>query len=86
MELIQNQNESINTILWRHCPKTVMCGKCCINLKKMLNTIGQFNSGATVKSTVYESSRIDTGTNFYKATVDKGKIRMKNATKKISGK
>ena len=79
----QNQNDSINAILQKHCRKTRFCGKRCIKIG-IFNTITEFNSGATTKAIVYESLGVQPGTNFYKATVDKEKIRIKNAAKKIS--
>ena len=82
MGLTQNQNESINPILWKHCPKTQFCGKRRIEIC----TRSEFHSGETTKAIVYKSLGVQPGTNFYKATVEKDKIRIKNAAKKISGK
>ena len=61
MGLTQNQNESINAILWKHCPKTWFCGKRRIEIG-IFNTIIELNSEATTTAIVYESSGVQPGT------------------------
>ena len=61
MGLTQNQNESINAILWKHCPKTWFCGKRRIEIG-IFNTIIKLNSEATTTAIVYESSGVQPGT------------------------
>ena len=53
MRLTQNQNESINAILWKDCPKIWSCGKRRSKID-IFNNIIEFNLGATTKDIVYD--------------------------------
>jgi len=54
--LTQNQNKSINGVLWRYCPKTTFCGRKKLELG-VHQTIGKFNTGAAFASLVLEQDQ-----------------------------
>ena len=45
--ITQNQNESINGVLWSKCPKTKFCGKIKV-LLAVSETVMYFNTGAAL--------------------------------------
>ena len=81
----QNQNESINGVLWSRCPKTKFCGKVKVELA-LAETICQFNSGAGIDVTLHEKYGANVSGNMLSSVRKIDKERVTNAAKKISEK
>ena len=85
MGLTQNQNESINGILWKMIPKSRFCGKTRVQTA-VGKTVIHFNSGSTTKAYVYELMGVDLGENFFANTQAIDKERISSAERKVSDK
>ena len=83
--LTQNQNEAINGMLWRRCPKTKFCGERKVELA-VVETIIEFNSGAAGIASVQEASGVSISSNMMKAIRKLDKSRIQRAAQKISEK
>ena len=81
----QNQNESINNVLWNRCPKTIFCGRERL-LLAVSETVCTFNTGAASKVMLLKSAGISPGHNMLKAYRKSDKMRVQRAAKKISNK
>ena len=83
--LTQNQNESINGILWSKCPKRKFCGR-----QKLLLAVGEtvceFNTGAASLEEILNESKIKSTSNSLIILRDMDSKRLKNAAKKVSSK
>ena len=83
MGLTQNQNESINNVLWSICPKTKFCGD-----KKVLlaaaEAICRFNTGAASRALLLESVRIKPGCKMLNALREEDDTRIYHATQKTN--
>jgi len=79
----QNQNESLNRVLWSKCLKTKFSGR-----RKVLfaacETTSIFNTGASSKLLILRKMGIKSGVNTFKACEKEDQERIKNATHKIS--
>lgn len=79
----QNQNESLNGVLWMNCPKTKFHGR-----KKVLlavcETICYFNSGSVHKASMIESFGLIVGRNSLAGFRKEDQNRIQNAERKIS--
>lgn len=64
--LTQNQNESINGVLWKFCPKITFVGRSKLELG-VYQTIGKFNSGASFVSDLLTACGVESGTNTNKS-------------------
>ena len=79
----QNQNESVNGVLWSRCLKTKFCGKVKVELA-VAETICHFNSGAGANASLHESYGANVSSNMLSSLRKIDKERVKNAAKKIS--
>ena len=80
--LTQNQNEAINGMLWRRCPKTKFCGKVKVEMA-VSETVCEFNAGALSKATIINSLGIESTENQLTALRKVDSKRMDIAAKKI---
>ena len=85
MGLTQNQNESINGILWSHIPKTLFCGSRKVTIG-VCETICDANTGAASKAMMVQKMGISPGKNMYKALRDEEKGRVCAAARKTPNK
>ena len=77
----QNQNESINGVLWSRCPKTKFCGSQKVKLA-VCETICYFNTGAASKASLLTSVGIEPGVNALSSLRKEDNVRISNAEKK----
>ena len=71
--MIQNQNESINAMLWIYCLYSAA--------GNVPLTISQFNWAETTNVPVFDSSGINVSIKFYKAVIKKYNFRTKKCYK-----
>ena len=64
--LTQNQNESINNVLWRFCPKITFIGRSKLELG-VSQTVGKFNEGAAFQAEILDKCGFKPGSNAVKA-------------------
>ena len=83
--LTQNQNESINGLLWSLCPKTKFCGRRRVEIG-VCNAVCYFNQGAITRCSFLSTSGIAPGINMTVAALKKDDKRIRNAETKISKK
>ena len=83
--LTQNQNESINGILWSKCPKTKFCSKTKVELA-VSETICQFNAGSIEDSALHDMYGYNATTNMLESLQIIDKERIRHAAKKITEK
>ena len=81
--LTQNQNEAINGVLWRYCPKNTFIGRKKLELG-VCQTIGKFNAGACFTAELLRVCGIKRGENTIAALVSQDKKRKSAAQNKIS--
>lgn len=80
----QNQNESINNILWAKCPKRVFCGKAKLEAAAA-QTIIAWNVGAAGQGAILERVGItDIGTNTLIGYQQENKKRIYHASRKVT--
>ena len=79
--LTQNQNESLNIMVWARCPKRVLCGinRLQISVSEAVTT---FNSGAYARKQVLDNIGLITSRNCVAAFENKNK-RIRDASRKI---
>ena len=63
--LTQNQNESINSIVWSRCPKQLFCGKHRFTIS-VCDAVTQFNDGAKGRKRLYKTLNLNVGINAIK--------------------
>ena len=85
MGLTQNQNESINGVLWKMIPKTRFCGKTRVQ-SAVGKTVLHFNSGSTSKAGIFNFLGMVPGENFFTISQSIDQERIKNAERKVSDK
>eukprot|EP00112_Aurelia_sp_Birch-Aquarium-sp1_P021080 Seg5580.2 transcript_id=Seg5580.2/GoldUCD/mRNA.D3Y31 product="hypothetical protein" protein_id=Seg5580.2/GoldUCD/D3Y31 len=85
MGLTQNQNESINGILWSQIPKTMFCGFAKVTIG-VCETICVANTGAASKATIMQGMGMSPGKNMYEALRDEDKVRIHAAARRTSHK
>lgn len=83
--LTQNQNESINGVLWSKCLKNKFCGKVKV-LLAVAETVCHFNSGATSRVSILESAGVKVSANMLQGVRKEDSLRIKVAAKKITEK
>lgn len=83
--LTQNQNESINHILWNRCPKTRFVGVLKIRLA-VAETVSCFNKGTGSDLSLYHKYGAIASSNTFNASKLLDSERIKNAAKKITTK
>ena len=66
--LIQNQNESLNNVLWATCSKRIFIGKDWFTIA-VCEAITAFNDGATSTKTLFQKLNLSCGHNTTKAPV-----------------
>ena len=81
--LTQNQNEAINGILWKKCPKTKFCGRERL-LLAVAETVCEFNTGAACMEEILNQSDIQSTSNSFAIFRNIDSKRLNNAAKKIS--
>ena len=81
----QNQNESINHVLWNRCPKTIFCGKYRLILA-VSETVCQFNTGSASRALLLKSSGIRPNENMLRALRKSDNERINRAAKRITEK
>ena len=81
--LTQNQNESLNGLLWARLSKTAFCGRRKVKIG-VCETVCVANTGAASKAVIMEKAGIDIGSNMLKGLRYEDKMRIKNAACKIS--
>ena len=81
--LTQNQNESINSILWSKISKARYCGKRRIMIAACETTCTA-NTGAATKSSILQRLGITPGRNTISSFRNEDSSRLKSASKKIS--
>lgn len=80
--LTQNQNESINGLLWLHCPKTKFCGKSRVELA-VAETTCEFNEGAGCKAVLLDAMNVSISANLLRGLRKEDTRRENNAKRKI---
>ena len=83
--LTQNQNESINRLLWSLCPKTKFCGRKRVEVA-VCNAVCHFNQGATSRCSFLSSSGVTPAIHMIVSTLKMDNQRIKNAQAKITAK
>ena len=83
--LTQNQNESLNSVLWTKCSKRVFVGKDRFTIA-VCEAITQFNDGARSTQSLFEKLKISCGLNTAKALNFTNKKRLQNSRLKVSSK
>ena len=81
--LTQNQNESINSILWSLCPKNKFCGRSKL-LLAVADTVLKFNTGSFSRSCILKSIGCQPKSNIMCALRREDGIRVYHAERKIS--
>ena len=81
----QNQNESLHSILWGQCAKTVFCGKRKLEIAAC-KTVCLFNAGATSIAKLMKNCNIIPGRNAMTAFSKRDAHRLMNAAIKVSKK
>lgn len=81
--MTQNQNESINAVLWSKCPKTKFCGKRRVEIA-VCETIGVFNIGAAAKADLMRSVGVTPGRNMLKGLRNQDSKRIVSSNQKVS--
>ena len=79
----QNQNESINNVLWTRCLKTKFCGYNKVYLA-VCDTVSHFNAGAAAKATVMKKMGLTIPASTLSFVRKNDSTRIKNAAYKIS--
>ena len=83
--LTQNQNESLNNVLWTKCSKRVFIGKDRFTIA-VCEAITAFNDGARSTKTLFEKLKLECGHNTIKALNVRNNIRLRNSRYKVSEK
>ena len=81
----QNQNESLNNVLWTKCSKQVFIGKERFTIA-VCEAITAFNDGARSTKTLFEKLKLAFGQNASKALNVRNNIRLRNSRYKVSEK
>ena len=83
--LTQNQNESLNNIVWSRFPKRVFCGKAWFNIS-VCNATVQFNEGSKGSYYLLETTNLTPSDNAVQHLSQIQKIHIHKASQKISNK
>ena len=83
--LTQNQNESLNGVLWSNIPKTLFLGKRRVTIA-VCEAISVFNTGSAAKAVLMENIGLSVGENVYRALRKEDNQRILSAAQKISKK
>ena len=76
--LTQNQNESINSVVWSRCPKRVFCGKRQFGIS-VCDAVSLWNDGARGRKSLYKMLNVDVGYNMMYGLVRQENIRLTQA-------
>ena len=78
----QNQNESLNNVLWSICPKTKFCG---VDKVKLCTSeaISHFNTGAASRATILETVGVTPGYNMLSALQEEDATRVYHSMRKV---
>ena len=80
--LTQNQNESLNNMVWDRCPKHVLCGISRLQIS-VCEAVITFNSGAYARKQVLDNIGLITSRNNSAAFENENKKRIRDANRKI---
>ena len=80
--MIQKQNESVNGVLWRRCPKTNFCGRQKVELA-VSETVCELNTGAYSKLSIQFDCGLNVSSNIIASASLQDKVRIKKAAMKI---
>ena len=83
--MTQNQNESINHVLWNRCPNTKFCGLSKITLA-VVETVSNFNKGSGSDLSLHHAYGIQVSSNTINTLKSIDHTRIMNAAKKITAK
>ena len=83
--LNQNQNESLNNVVWSHCPKRVFCGRVRFEIS-VCEAIVQFNEGSKGRYYLFKTMNITPGDNAVKGLSRFQRICIRKASQKTSNK
>ena len=83
--LTQNQNESINNMIWSKCPKRVFCSKTRFTIS-VCESIIKWNEGAMGRKMFLQALNVTCGPNVVAGLRKENISRLKNARRKISDK
>ena len=78
----QNQNESINSVLWSRCPKSKFCGVVKVKLA-VAETVCQFNTGMDTFVSLHKAMETNVSKTAINTLRKLDKIRVQNAARKI---
>ena len=82
--LTQNQNESLNGLLWSICPKIRFCGKEKLE-SCVCEAVNRFNTGAHSSAELLEMLQINPGRHMLEELTKEDSSRVKVAERKVSG-
>ena len=83
--LTQNQNESLNGVLWSICPKNIFCRWKTVE-SAAREAINQFNVSALASAELLSSLSINPGSNMMHEIGKENTRRINAAAKKVTGK
>ena len=83
--LTQNQNESINGILWSKCPKRLFCGKARLTIS-VCETITYYNEGALSRKIFMSELNLNSSVNTTLGLRKQNTTRIRHAKKKTTEK
>ena len=81
-ELTQNQNISLNNMVWASCPKRVLCGINRLQIS-LCEAVTTFNSGAYRRKQVLDNTGLITSRNCITAFENENKKCIRDASRKI---
>jgi hypothetical protein len=81
----QNNNEALNSIIWKKCPKNIFVGRKVLEIG-VSSAVLQFNEGATGICKVFERLKITIGQFMMKGFLKKNNERIRNMRRKSSKK
>ena len=83
--LTQNQNESLNSVVWARCPKRLFCG---VHRYKIAvsDAVSQFNDGVQRKYYLFKTLNLTVGDNTKRGLSREQRNRLNKAANKVSAK
>lgn len=83
--LTQNQNESINSVVWSRCPKRLFCGLHRYTIS-VCDAVSQFNDGSNGRYHLFKTLNVDVGDNARRELFREHTIRLSKAAAKVTAK
>ena len=81
--LTQNQNESVNGMLWSKCSKNKFCGVRQVRTA-VCETIGVFNTGAASNAGMFDKCGIHPGASLMQVLRKEDSVRVQDTARKVS--